>query len=153
MHEATGIIPQRVEAGLQAPGLLTCQPGLLGTAPGAASQAWAAVLHGTEADGQTSVILYQPPEVLFQVPGVLRQAPQALSPPPECYCQAQEALPNGLMHGHQALSLMAASTGLASQSAGPHLGALLSSTAPGRQGQVQGQNHHPGALQSSAGPP
>ncbi len=46
------------------------------------SQAWA-VLHGTEADGQTSVILYQPPEVLFQVPGVLRQAPQALSPPPE----------------------------------------------------------------------
>ena len=48
---------QCIQAGLQAPGLLKCQPGLLGTDPGAASQAWAAVLHGTEADGQTSVIL------------------------------------------------------------------------------------------------
>ena len=88
MHEASGIILQCIEAFLQAPGLLTCQPGLLGTAPGAANQAWAAVLHGTEADGQTSVILYPPPEVLFQGPGMLHQAPEALSPPPECWCQA-----------------------------------------------------------------
>ena len=55
------------------------------------------------------------------------------------------------MHGHQALGLMAASTGLVGQSAGPHLGALLSSTASGHQG--QGQHHPPGALQSSACPP
>ncbi len=117
MHEASGITLQCTEAGLQAPGLLTCQPGLLGTAPGAVNQPCAAVLHGTEADGQTSVILYQSPEVLSQVPGMLHQAPVALSPLPERYCQAQQALPNGLMHGHQALGLMAASTGLAGQSA------------------------------------